>query len=145
VFGVYICSCTCVSDLLCCLVVRVPGYRSISPAFDSCRYQIFWEIVALKMSPLSLVSITEELLQWKSSGSGCRKSRPTAVGIRYADHRTSSIRKFGPNFADKRNRLVGIFRLRSEATEFSLRVAILDGIGFEAQWNKSEALFEYQI
>jgi hypothetical protein len=30
---------------LCGLVVRVPGYRSRGPGFDSQRYQIFWEIV----------------------------------------------------------------------------------------------------
>jgi hypothetical protein len=29
----------------------------------------------------SLMSITEELLEWKSSGSGSRKSRLTAVGV----------------------------------------------------------------
>jgi hypothetical protein len=57
---------------LCGLVVRVPGYRSWSPGFDSRRYQIFWEVVGLERGPLSLVRITEELLEWKSSGSGLR-------------------------------------------------------------------------
>jgi hypothetical protein len=47
------------------------------------------------------VGTTEELLEWKSSGSGSRKSRLTAVGIRCADHATPSIRKFGTNFANK--------------------------------------------
>jgi hypothetical protein len=37
---------------------------------DSRRYQIFWELVGLERSPLSLVSTTEELLGRKSSGSG---------------------------------------------------------------------------
>jgi hypothetical protein len=50
-------------DRLCGLVVRGPG-------FDSRRYQIFWEVVGLKRGPLSLVSITEELLGRNSSGSG---------------------------------------------------------------------------
>jgi hypothetical protein len=45
------------------LVVRVPGYRSIGPEFDSGRYQIFWEVVGLERGPLSLVRITEELLE----------------------------------------------------------------------------------
>jgi hypothetical protein len=39
------------------------------------------------------VNITEDLLEWKSSGSGSRKLRLTAVGIRCADHAILSIRK----------------------------------------------------
>jgi hypothetical protein len=35
--------------------------------FVSQRYQIFWEVVRLEQGPLSLVSIIEELLEWKSS------------------------------------------------------------------------------
>jgi hypothetical protein len=38
--------------------------------FDSRRYHIFWEVVGLERSPLSLVSTIEELLGRKSSGSG---------------------------------------------------------------------------
>jgi hypothetical protein len=53
----------------------------------------FWEVVGLERGPLSLVSITEELLEWKSSGSGSGKSILTAVGIRCADHATPSLRK----------------------------------------------------
>jgi hypothetical protein len=49
--------------------------------------------VGLERSPFSLVSITEELLEWKSSGSVSRKSRLTAVAMRCADHAISSIRK----------------------------------------------------
>jgi hypothetical protein len=33
--------------------------------FDSQSYQIFWEVVVLERGPLSLVRITEELLEWK--------------------------------------------------------------------------------
>jgi hypothetical protein len=47
------------------LVVRVPVYRSRGPGFDSQRYRIFREIVGLERGPLSLVRITEELLQRK--------------------------------------------------------------------------------
>jgi hypothetical protein len=39
---------------------------------------------------LSLMRIIEELLEWKNSGSGSRKSRLTAVGIHCADHATPS-------------------------------------------------------
>jgi hypothetical protein len=49
--------------------------------------------VGLERCPLSLVSITEELLEWKSSGSGSRKPTLTAIGIRRGDHATPSIRK----------------------------------------------------
>jgi hypothetical protein len=48
--------------------VRVPGYRSRGPGFDSRRYQIFWEVVGLERGSLSLVKIIEELLE--SSGFG---------------------------------------------------------------------------
>jgi hypothetical protein len=57
-------------DRLCGLVVRVPGYRSRGPMFDSWRYHIFWEVVGQEQGPLSLVRIIEELIERKSSGSG---------------------------------------------------------------------------
>jgi hypothetical protein len=40
------------------------------PGFDSRRYRIFWVTVVLERGPLSPVSINEELLERKSSGSG---------------------------------------------------------------------------
>jgi hypothetical protein len=57
-------------DRFCGLVVRVPGYRSRYPRFDPRGYQIFLEVVGLERGPLSLVSIIEEVLEWKSGGSG---------------------------------------------------------------------------
>jgi hypothetical protein len=78
-------------DRLCGLMVRVPGYRSRDPGFDSRSYQIFWVVVGLERCPLSLVRITEELLEWKSSGS--RSIEITGMGIRCPDHATPSIRK----------------------------------------------------
>jgi hypothetical protein len=57
------------SDRLCGIVVRVSGYRSRGPEFDSRRFQIFWEAAGLERGPLSLVRTTEELLERKSSGS----------------------------------------------------------------------------
>jgi hypothetical protein len=59
-----------ISDRLCGLVVRVPGYRSRGPGFYSRRYQIIWEVMGLEPVPLSLVSTIEELLRRNSSGSG---------------------------------------------------------------------------
>jgi hypothetical protein len=49
--------------------------------------------MGLERGPLIVVRLTEELLEWESSGSGSTKSRLTAVEIRYADHATPSIRK----------------------------------------------------
>jgi hypothetical protein len=51
------------------LVVRVPGYRLRGPGFGYRLYQIFW-LVAVERVTLSLVSINEELLERKCSGSG---------------------------------------------------------------------------
>jgi hypothetical protein len=57
-------------DCLSGIVVRVFGYRSRGPGFDSLRCQIFCEVVGLEMGTLSLVSTIEELLGRNSSGSG---------------------------------------------------------------------------
>jgi hypothetical protein len=59
-----------ITDRLCGLVVRVPGYRLRGPGFNSQRYQIFWGVVGLEQGPLSLVSTIEELLGRNSSGFG---------------------------------------------------------------------------
>jgi hypothetical protein len=108
-------------DRLCCLVIRVPGYGSRDSVFDSWRYQIFWEVVDLERGPPSLVSITEELLEWKSNGSGSRKPRLTVWGIRYADHATLSIRKkLVLTSSTCSGRSVGIIRLRTKVMAFSL-------------------------
>jgi hypothetical protein len=56
------------NDRLCGLVVRVPGYRLRGLGFDSRRYQIFSEVVDLERGPVSLMRITEELLERKSRG-----------------------------------------------------------------------------
>jgi hypothetical protein len=63
--------------------------------------------VGLERGPLSLVSITEELRKWKSSGSGSRNPRLTAVGICCAAYVIPSISKGGTSFAEKRGRSVG--------------------------------------
>jgi hypothetical protein len=107
---------------LCGLVITVPGYRSRGPGFDSWRYQIFWEVVGLEQDPLSLVRITEELLQWKSSDSGSRKSRLTVVGIRCAHNATPLSAKVALTSMTSGGRSDGIVRLRTKATEFSFLV-----------------------
>jgi hypothetical protein len=55
---------------ICGLVVRVHGYRSRGPGFDSRHYQIFLEVVGLERGVLILVSTNEELFGRKSTGSG---------------------------------------------------------------------------
>jgi hypothetical protein len=50
-------------DRLCGLVVRVLGYRSRGPGFDSWALQK--KVVDLERGPLSLVSTTEQLLDRK--------------------------------------------------------------------------------
>jgi hypothetical protein len=59
-----------IDDCLRSLMVRVAALQIQRSAFDSRRYQIFWEVVGLEQGPLSLVSTVEELLGRKSSGSG---------------------------------------------------------------------------
>jgi hypothetical protein len=66
-------------DRLCGLVLRVSGYRSRGPGFDSRRYQIFWEVMDLERGPLSLVRIIEELLEWKVAAP-VKKAELTAGG-----------------------------------------------------------------
>jgi hypothetical protein len=82
------------------------------------RYQIFWEVVGLERGPLSLVSTTEELLGRKSSGSvldsreyGCRDSLCWARGTFYPQKLALASTTSGC-------RSVGIFRSRTQATEF---------------------------
>jgi hypothetical protein len=45
------------------LVVRVSGYRSRGPGFDSRPYQVFLEVGGLESGPLNLVRTIEELLE----------------------------------------------------------------------------------
>jgi hypothetical protein len=117
-------------DRLCGLVVRVPGYRSRGPGFDSWRYQIFWEVVSLERGPLSLVSITEELLEWKSSGSWSRIPRLTAMGIFHLCSLYLSLCSFGDNQSELLCNRVGIWRgsvsVRPHDTELNQRVLSFD-------------------
>jgi hypothetical protein len=61
--------------------------------FDFQHYQIFWEVVSLERSPLSLVSTTEQLLQRNCSSSSIESREYGSVAIRCADSATPSIPK----------------------------------------------------
>jgi hypothetical protein len=54
-------------ERLCGLVVRVPGYSPRGHGFDS-RHQTFRELVGRKLEPLSIVTITEERIQFNWCG-----------------------------------------------------------------------------
>jgi uncharacterized protein (DUF779 family) len=77
---------------LCGLVVRVPGYISKGPRFDSRRHQIFLDVVGLERGPFSLESPTKKLLGRKNSAP-CLESREYGLRIRYADRVAPSIRR----------------------------------------------------
>jgi hypothetical protein len=74
--------------------------------------------VGLDRGPLSLMSITEELLEWKISGSGSRKHRLTAVGIRCTDHVTPLSANLTLTSPTSGGRSIGLIRLRTKVTEF---------------------------
>jgi hypothetical protein len=88
--------------------------------FDSRRYQIFWEVVGLERSPLSLVSTTEKLLGRKSSGSGLENQE---YGRRDPSRRPRGSlypQKLALTSTTNGGRSVDIVRSRTQATEFSL-------------------------
>jgi hypothetical protein len=92
-------------DLLCGPVVRVPGYRSGCPRFDSRCYQIFREVVGLERGPLSLVRTTEELLEKKSSGSGKKNLEYDSRNSLRCPRDTQLSATFSTNCTDKRRSL----------------------------------------
>jgi hypothetical protein len=105
-------------DRLCGLMVRVPGYRSRGPEFNSRRYQIFWEVVGLERGPLSLVSTIEDLLGRNSSGSGL-ENREYGRGDPFRSPRdTLYPQKLAVISSTSGGRSVGIVRLRTKTTEF---------------------------
>jgi hypothetical protein len=104
---------------LCDLVVRVPGYRSKGPGFDSRRYHIIWEIVGLERGPLSLMSTIEELLGRNSSGSALESWEYDHEDLLRWPRNTLYPQKLALTSPTSGGRSVDAVRLRTKATEFS--------------------------
>jgi hypothetical protein len=51
------------NEPLCGLVVRIPGYTSRVPGYDSQRYQNILGVARLELGPLTLVKIIKEVLE----------------------------------------------------------------------------------
>jgi hypothetical protein len=83
-------------------VVRVPGYRSGGPGFDS-RHCI--NVVGLERGPLSLINTTEELHGSNSSGSGLESWEYGHRDSSRWPRGTLYPQKVVTNFADKRRSL----------------------------------------
>jgi hypothetical protein len=93
--------------------------RIQSSGFDSRRYQMFWELVGLERSPLSLVSTVAELLERKSSGSDLENwEYDRRYLLRWSRH-TLYPQNLALNWRASGCRSVGVVRSRTEATEFS--------------------------
>jgi hypothetical protein len=73
--------------------------------FDFRRYHIFWEVVDLEQGPFSHVNTTEELLEWKRSGSGLENSYYGRRDPPRWPRDAPLSAKRDTNFADKRRSL----------------------------------------
>jgi hypothetical protein len=100
------------------LLVRVHGYRSRGPGFDSQRYQIFWELVSLERGPLSLVSTIGGLLGRNTSGSGLENWEYGRGDPLRWPRNILYQQKLALISPTNGGRSVGIVRLRTKATEY---------------------------
>jgi hypothetical protein len=101
---------------ICGIEVRVPGYRSRGPRFDSRLYQIFWEVVGRERGPFSLVSTTQKLHGRKSSSSSLEKrENGRRDPSRWPRDTTKKLALTSPTSG---GRSVGIVRSRTRGTEF---------------------------
>jgi hypothetical protein len=82
--------------------------------FDSQRYQVSWELVSLERSPISIGSITEELLERKSSSPGLESRE---YGRRHPSRWPRYPQKLALTLPTNGGRSIGIVRSRIQATE----------------------------
>jgi hypothetical protein len=100
------------------VVVRVPGYRSWGPGFDSWYYQIFWKVLGLERDPLSLVSKIQELLGRKGRGSGLKNREYSSRDPLCWPCNTLHSQKLALTSPSSSGSSVGIVRSRTQATDF---------------------------
>jgi hypothetical protein len=116
-------------------VVRVPGYRSRYPGFDSRRCQTFWEVVDLERGPLSLVSTIEELLGRNSSGF-CLENREHSRGDPPRWPRdTLYPQTLALTSSKSGGRSVGIVHSRTKATELCVNNAVCSLSVYISDWH----------
>jgi hypothetical protein len=108
-------------DRLCGLVARVPG-----SGFDSRHYQVFWDVVGLERSQLSLVRTTEELLERKNSGSGLESREYGLRGPSRRPRGSLYLQKFPLTSPTSGSRSVGIARSMTKATEFKFKCGYVE-------------------
>jgi hypothetical protein len=87
--------------------------------FDSRHYRIFWQVVGLERDPFSLVSTTEKPLGRNSSGFGLENRKYGRRNPSLWPRCTLYTQKLALTSTARGGRSVGIFRSRTQTTEFS--------------------------
>jgi hypothetical protein len=85
--------------------------------YDSRHYRIFWEVLGLERSPLTLASATQELLVIKSSGSGLETREYGRRDTSRWPHGILYPQKSALTSPISGGSSVGIIRLQTQATE----------------------------
>jgi hypothetical protein len=103
-------------------------HGSLSPQIIFVHVSVHDQVGGLERGPLSLVRTTEQLLEWKSSGSGLENR---GNSLRWPRN-TLYLQRLELPSPTSGVRSVGIVRLRTTATEFSFLVPLNVWINIEA-------------